>query len=87
MGRPTPPLRSEEKTNTKSQFSTGASVKLTNELNVLPLQINMDDCCGEESEEKNPYPANDYIGNIKCRHVKRDMSINIIISYKVICVL
>lgn len=22
----------------------------------------MDDCCGDESEEKNPYPANDYIG-------------------------
>uniref|UniRef100_A0A3B5AMB8 Voltage-dependent L-type calcium channel subunit alpha n=1 Tax=Stegastes partitus TaxID=144197 RepID=A0A3B5AMB8_9TELE len=26
-------------------------------------QINMDDCCGDESEEKNPYPANDYIGD------------------------
>uniref|UniRef100_A0A3Q0SNX0 Voltage-dependent L-type calcium channel subunit alpha n=1 Tax=Amphilophus citrinellus TaxID=61819 RepID=A0A3Q0SNX0_AMPCI len=25
--------------------------------------INMDDCCGDESEEKNPYPANDYIGD------------------------
>lgn len=23
----------------------------------------MDDCCGDENEEKNPYPANDYIGN------------------------
>uniref|UniRef100_A0A8D3D7C2 Voltage-dependent L-type calcium channel subunit alpha n=1 Tax=Scophthalmus maximus TaxID=52904 RepID=A0A8D3D7C2_SCOMX len=34
-----------------------------NYLNVLPLQINMDDYCGDESEEKNPYPANDYIGN------------------------
>lgn len=31
--------------------------------NVLYLQINMDDYCGDESEEKNPYPANDYIGN------------------------
>uniref|UniRef100_A0A3Q0SNR1 Voltage-dependent L-type calcium channel subunit alpha n=1 Tax=Amphilophus citrinellus TaxID=61819 RepID=A0A3Q0SNR1_AMPCI len=29
----------------------------------FPLQINMDDCCGDESEEKNPYPANDYIGD------------------------
>lgn len=28
----------------------------------------MDDCCGDESEEKNPYPANDYIGNtLGCR--------------------
>lgn len=24
----------------------------------------MDDYCGDESEEKNPYPANDYIGNV-----------------------
>lgn len=23
----------------------------------------MDEYCGDESEEKNPYPANDYIGN------------------------
>uniref|UniRef100_A0A3P9JF42 Voltage-dependent L-type calcium channel subunit alpha n=1 Tax=Oryzias latipes TaxID=8090 RepID=A0A3P9JF42_ORYLA len=23
----------------------------------------MDDCCGDENEEKNPYPANDYIGD------------------------
>uniref|UniRef100_A0A3B4YA38 Voltage-dependent L-type calcium channel subunit alpha n=1 Tax=Seriola lalandi dorsalis TaxID=1841481 RepID=A0A3B4YA38_SERLL len=25
--------------------------------------INMDDYCGDETEEKNPYPANDYIGD------------------------
>uniref|UniRef100_A0A3P9N999 Voltage-dependent L-type calcium channel subunit alpha n=1 Tax=Poecilia reticulata TaxID=8081 RepID=A0A3P9N999_POERE len=25
--------------------------------------INMDDCCGDENEEKNPYPVNDYIGD------------------------
>uniref|UniRef100_A0A671YWB7 Voltage-dependent L-type calcium channel subunit alpha n=1 Tax=Sparus aurata TaxID=8175 RepID=A0A671YWB7_SPAAU len=25
--------------------------------------INMDEYCGDESEEKNPYPANDYIGD------------------------
>uniref|UniRef100_A0A8P4GB51 Voltage-dependent L-type calcium channel subunit alpha n=1 Tax=Dicentrarchus labrax TaxID=13489 RepID=A0A8P4GB51_DICLA len=31
--------------------------------NALPLQINMDEYCGDESEEKNPYPANDYIGD------------------------
>jgi len=29
----------------------------------ISLQITMDDCCGDENEEKNPYPANDYIGN------------------------
>lgn len=28
----------------------------------------MDDCCGDESEEKNPYPANDYIGNTHHSH-------------------
>lgn len=27
-------------------------------------QINMDDYCGDDSEEKNPYPANDYIGKL-----------------------
>ena len=25
------------------------------------MQINMDDYVGDETEEKNPYPANDYI--------------------------
>lgn len=30
---------------------------------LFPLQINIDEDCGDESEEKNPYPANDYIGN------------------------
>lgn len=24
----------------------------------------MDDYCGDDSEEKNPYPANDYIGKL-----------------------
>lgn len=24
----------------------------------------MDDCCGDENEEKNPYPVNDYIGKV-----------------------
>ena len=27
----------------------------------------MDEYCGDESEEKNPYPANDYIGNAQTR--------------------
>jgi len=30
---------------------------------MLSLQITMDNYGGDESEEKNPYPANDYIGN------------------------
>lgn len=29
---------------------------------LFSLQINIDEYCGDESEEKNPYPANDYIG-------------------------
>lgn len=33
-----------------------------NERADVSLQINMDDYCGDNSEEKNPYPANDYIG-------------------------
>lgn len=32
-----------------------------------PLQINIDEYCGDESEEKNPYPANDYIGNAQAK--------------------
>ena len=45
-------------------------VREINELNIcnaLPLQINMDEYCGDESEEKNPYPANDYIGKAQIR--------------------
>lgn len=42
---------------------------LENDCNALPLQINMDEYCGDESEEKNPYPANDYIGNTNARCV------------------
>lgn len=42
---------------------------LVNKCNALPLQINMDEYCGDESEEKNPYPANDYIGNTNTRCV------------------
>lgn len=37
--------------------------EMMNTFNIILLQINMDDYCGDESEEKNPYPANDYIGN------------------------
>lgn len=33
-----------------------------NKCDDVSLQINMDDYCGDNSEEKNPYPANDYIG-------------------------
>ncbi|XP_067437347.1 voltage-dependent L-type calcium channel subunit alpha-1C isoform X4 [Thunnus thynnus] len=52
-----PPLEEEkkEKIELKSITSDG-------EINTA-TKINMDDYCGDESEEKNPYPANDYIGD------------------------
>ncbi|KAL7370687.1 hypothetical protein ABVT39_007799 [Epinephelus coioides] len=52
-----PPLEEEkkEKIELKSITSDG-------ETNTA-AKINMDDYCGDESEEKNPYPANDYIGD------------------------
>ncbi|XP_077400386.1 voltage-dependent L-type calcium channel subunit alpha-1C isoform X9 [Vanacampus margaritifer] len=51
-----PPLdEKREKIELKSITSDGESNTAT--------KINMDDYCGDESEEKNPYPANDYIGN------------------------
>lgn len=42
--------------------------EMVNKYNVLLWQINLDDYCGDESEEKNPYPANDYIGNTQPSH-------------------
>ncbi|XP_038594759.1 voltage-dependent L-type calcium channel subunit alpha-1C isoform X4 [Micropterus salmoides] len=53
-----PPLKEEkkEKIELKSITSDG-------ETNTATKQINMDEYCGDESEEKNPYPANDYIGD------------------------
>ncbi|KAM7367119.1 hypothetical protein PAMP_015043 [Pampus punctatissimus] len=52
-----PPLEEEkkEKIELKSITSDGETNTAT--------KINMDDYCGDESEEKNPYPANDYIGD------------------------
>ncbi|CAJ1054871.1 voltage-dependent L-type calcium channel subunit alpha-1C isoform X3 [Xyrichtys novacula] len=52
-----PPLEEEkkEKIELKSITSDGETNMAT--------KINMDDYCGDESEEKNPYPANDYIGD------------------------
>ncbi|XP_051911468.1 voltage-dependent L-type calcium channel subunit alpha-1C isoform X8 [Hippocampus zosterae] len=52
-----PPLEEEkrEKIELKSITSDGESNTGT--------KINMDDYCADESEEKNPYPANDYIGD------------------------
>uniref|UniRef100_A0A3Q1K1H5 Voltage-dependent L-type calcium channel subunit alpha n=1 Tax=Anabas testudineus TaxID=64144 RepID=A0A3Q1K1H5_ANATE len=52
-----PPLEEEkkEKIELKSITSDGETNTAT--------KINMDDFCGDESEEKNPYPANDYIGD------------------------
>ncbi|XP_044042877.1 voltage-dependent L-type calcium channel subunit alpha-1C isoform X12 [Siniperca chuatsi] len=51
-----PPLEEEkkEKIELKSITSDGETNTAT--------KINMDEYCGDESEEKNPYPANDYIG-------------------------
>lgn len=39
-----------------------------------PFQINMDDYCADESEEKNPYPANDYISKTETmeRNAKKE---------------
>ncbi|XP_037837056.1 voltage-dependent L-type calcium channel subunit alpha-1C isoform X3 [Kryptolebias marmoratus] len=52
-----PPL--EEKKSEKIELKSITSDGETN----TATKINMDDCCGDESEEKNPYPANDYIGD------------------------
>lgn len=41
---------------------TSQSNQQENKCADVSLQINMDDYCGDNSEEKNPYPANDYIG-------------------------
>lgn len=67
----------QERIKVATDFNT-VSVYVVREMNelfncskcdALPLQINMDDYCGDESEEKNPYPANDYIGNTRTRCV------------------
>ncbi|KAM3587562.1 uncharacterized protein V6R79_009032 [Siganus canaliculatus] len=52
-----PPLEEEkkEKIELKSITSDGETNTAT--------KINIDEYCGDESEEKNPYPANDYIGD------------------------
>ncbi|XP_070405065.1 voltage-dependent L-type calcium channel subunit alpha-1C isoform X18 [Nothobranchius furzeri] len=52
-----PPIeeKKSEKIELKSITSDGEANTAT--------KINIDDCCGDESEEKNPYPANDYIGD------------------------
>uniref|UniRef100_H3CQ59 Voltage-dependent L-type calcium channel subunit alpha-1C n=1 Tax=Tetraodon nigroviridis TaxID=99883 RepID=H3CQ59_TETNG len=68
-----PPLEEEkkEKIELKSitsdgEANTATKVQKTNRQESkcadVSLQINMDDYCGDNSEEKNPYPANDYIG-------------------------
>lgn len=51
-------------THAFSAHVAGYMDECVNECNALSLslQITMDDYCGEENEEKNPYPANDYIG-------------------------
>ncbi|XP_016533101.1 voltage-dependent L-type calcium channel subunit alpha-1C isoform X17 [Poecilia formosa] len=52
-----PPIeeKKSEKIELKSITSDGEANTAT--------KINMDDCCGDENEEKNPYPVNDYIGD------------------------
>ncbi|XP_043964787.1 voltage-dependent L-type calcium channel subunit alpha-1C isoform X10 [Gambusia affinis] len=52
-----PPIEEKkcEKIELKSITSDGETNTAT--------KINMDDCCGDENEEKNPYPVNDYIGD------------------------
>ncbi|KAM4523369.1 voltage-dependent L-type calcium channel subunit alpha-1C isoform 12-T12 [Fundulus diaphanus] len=52
-----PPI--EEKKSEKIELKSITSDGETN----TATKINMDDCCGDENEEKNPYPANDYIGD------------------------
>ncbi|XP_078798394.1 voltage-dependent L-type calcium channel subunit alpha-1C isoform X30 [Oryzias latipes] len=52
-----PPL--EEKKSEKIELKSITSDGETNPA----TKISMDDCCGDENEEKNPYPANDYIGD------------------------
>uniref|UniRef100_A0A3Q3JX53 Voltage-dependent L-type calcium channel subunit alpha n=1 Tax=Monopterus albus TaxID=43700 RepID=A0A3Q3JX53_MONAL len=55
----------EEKERKKLASTVIEEIKeFMNKCNALhDLQINMDDYCGDENEEKNPYPANDYIGD------------------------
>ncbi|KAA8580175.1 hypothetical protein FQN60_005710, partial [Etheostoma spectabile] len=53
-----PPLK-EEKKKEKIELKSITSDGETN----TATKITMDDYCGDESEEKNPYPANDYIGD------------------------
>lgn len=58
----------EANTATKvlKNMKTGLCKTFHGKINVnVSLQINMDDYCGDDSEEKNPYPANDYIGQLK----------------------
>ncbi|KAM8884318.1 voltage-dependent L-type calcium channel subunit alpha-1C isoform 4-T4 [Synchiropus picturatus] len=50
-----PPLEEQrEKIELKSITSDGETI--------IATKIHMEDFCGDENEEKNPYPANDYIG-------------------------
>uniref|UniRef100_A0A3P8VIU5 Voltage-dependent L-type calcium channel subunit alpha n=1 Tax=Cynoglossus semilaevis TaxID=244447 RepID=A0A3P8VIU5_CYNSE len=50
-----PPLEEEKKEKIELKSITSDGETNTN------TKINMDDYCADESEEKNPYPANDYI--------------------------
>lgn len=55
--------------------------EMVNNFDALPLQINIDEYCGDESEEKNPYPANDYIGNAQTRCVSNKVQLFLCSTY------
>ncbi|XP_074482134.1 voltage-dependent L-type calcium channel subunit alpha-1C isoform X9 [Sebastes fasciatus] len=57
-----PPLEEVKKPKKKKEKIELKSITSDGETNTA-TKINMDDYCGDESEEKNPYPANDYIGD------------------------
>uniref|UniRef100_A0AAQ4QL22 Voltage-dependent L-type calcium channel subunit alpha n=1 Tax=Gasterosteus aculeatus aculeatus TaxID=481459 RepID=A0AAQ4QL22_GASAC len=60
-----PPLeekKKEKKKKKKKEKIELKSITSDGEANTA-TKITMDDYCGEENEEKNPYPANDYIGD------------------------
>ncbi|XP_077956406.1 voltage-dependent L-type calcium channel subunit alpha-1C isoform X9 [Gasterosteus aculeatus] len=62
-----PPLEEKKKEKKKKKNKKKEKIELKSitsdgEANTA-TKITMDDYCGEENEEKNPYPANDYIGD------------------------
>lgn len=56
----------------KELFYEAKKVSSENKCKPLPPQLNMDEYCGDDSEEKNPYPANDYIGKPDVCNARRN---------------